>query len=119
MAEDGEYFLFTSSEYLVRRFYEVAENGDSLASSDAFRLSRQLMPLDRNDTIFAYFSPQMLQGLVSPEYMIEMRRRLHASSDIALVHLARIAAAAHGKNIRGIEELVATGFLPAGIRTSQ
>ncbi len=114
MAEDGEYFLFTNSEYLVRRFHEVGESGQSLASSDAFRLSRQLMPLDRNDTIFAYFLPQMLQGLVSPQYMIEMRRRLHATSDIALVHLARIACAAHGKNVQGIDDLVDAGFLPSG-----
>jgi hypothetical protein len=99
---------------LIRRFIEVASSGKSLASTKAFRLSRQLMPLDRNDTVFAYFSPEMLQGLVSPKYLIELRRRLHAKSDIALVHLARIAAVAHGRDIRGINELESAGFLPNG-----
>ncbi len=112
MAEDDGYFFFANSETLIRRFFEVTESGESLAASQAFRISRQLMPLERDDTIFAYFSPAMLQGLVSPEYMIEMRRRLHAKNDIALVHLARIAAAANGQPIRGIDELVAAGFLP-------
>ena len=68
--------------------------GESLATTSAFRLSRQLMPLDRDDSIFAYFSPEMLRGLVAPEYLIELRRRWFAKSDIALVHLARLAAAA-------------------------
>ncbi len=114
MIEDGEFFFFSNSEHLVQRFIEVAKSGNSLAKNKAFRFSRQLMPLDRNDTIFAYFSPEMLQGLVSPQYLIEMRRRLHAKSDISLVHLARIAAAAHGLEIRGIDELEEAGFLPSG-----
>ena len=114
MAEDDGYFLFTNSEYLVQRFFEVGENGESLATTGGFRLSRQLMPLDRNDTIFAYISPAMLQGLVSPQYLIEMRRRLHATSDIGLVHLARTAAAAHGNKEVNIDALIKSGFLPNG-----
>ncbi len=71
------------------------------------------MPLERNDTIFAYFSPAMLRGLVSPEYLIELRRRLYAKSEVAMVHLASLAAAqeAGDPNV-GIDELVSSGFLP-------
>ncbi len=113
MAEDGEYFLITNSRTLVERFFEVAESGDSLAATPAFQLSRKLMPLERNDTIFAYFSPAMLRGLVAPEYLIELRRRLFAKSEIALVHLARLAAAQEGGDPNvGIDELVASGYLP-------
>ena len=114
MAIDGEYICISNSKYLIQRFYEVAQSGKSLAATKAFRLSRQLMPLDRNDTIFAYFSPEMLQGLVSPQYLIELRRRLHAKSDISLVHLARIAAKSGRKPIGGIDELIGGGFLPTG-----
>ena len=112
MAEDDDYILITNSETLVRRFFEVGRDGRSLAATESFRLARELMPLQRGDTIFAYFSPQMLQGLVDPQYLIELRRRLQAKADIALVHLARLAAKAEGKSERGIDELVGVGFLP-------
>ncbi|WP_146519484.1 hypothetical protein [Stieleria varia] len=128
LAEHDEYILVTNSKTLTARFLEVAENGKSLGATEHFRLSRSLVPLDRQDTIFAYFSPEMLQGLVSPEYLIELRRRMHALSDISLVHLARLAAAAGDKSAGspdntatqewGIDELVAGGYLPTnfGVR---
>lgn len=112
LAEDGEYFLVSNSETLVRRFFEVGKSGQSLANTAAFRLSRQLMPLERDDTIFAYFSPQMLRGLVSPEYLIELRRRLHAKADSAMFHLANLVAAQEGSQATGIDELMSAGFLP-------
>lgn len=112
LVEDDGYILVTNSKTLVERFLEVGQSGESMATTSAFLLSRQLMPVDRNDSIFAYFSPEMLQGLVAPEYLIELRRRLFAKSDIALVHLARLAAAAEGGSITGIDELAAAGFLP-------
>ena len=118
LAEDGEYILVANSRTLVERFLEVAKTGESLATTPAFQLSRQLMPLERGDTIFAYFSPAMLRGLVSPEYLIELRRRLHAKSDVALVHLARLAAAQQAAEQQdaddGIDPLSAAGFLPRG-----
>ncbi|MCG8649704.1 MAG: hypothetical protein MI861_07720, partial [Pirellulales bacterium] len=135
LMEDDGYFLVTNSRTIVERFIEVGENGQSLANTSSFRLSRQLMPLEREDSIFAYFSPAMLRGLMSPTYLIELKRRLYAKSDISLVHLARLAAAAQaspnaargGPNAArggpnaiqdnpefGIDELVAAGFLPTG-----
>ena len=118
LAEDGDFFLATNSRTLVERFFEVGENGESLATSPAFLLSRQLMPLERNDTIFAYFSPAMLRGLVAPEYLIELRRRLVAKSDVAMVHLARLTSAQEPIESAdpqlGIDPLVAAGFLPKG-----
>lgn len=118
MAEDGEYILVTNSRTLVERFFEANETGETLATTPAFQLSRQLMPLEREDTIFAYFSPAMLRGLVAPEYLIELRRRLHAKSDVAMVHLASLASAQEGMAAAtsqpGIEQLVTAGFLPKG-----
>ncbi|OYP37534.1 hypothetical protein [Rhodopirellula sp. MGV] len=116
LAEDNGYFLITNSKTLVKRFFEVGKSRESLAATESFRLSRSLVPVDREDTIFAYFSPEMLQGLVSPEYMIELRRRSAAESDVSLVHLARLAAAAEANSVGGaplgVEELIEQGFLP-------
>ena len=114
MAEDDGYFFFSNSETLVRRFFEVGTSKQSLASSDAFAFARTRMPLNRDDTIFAYVPTEMLQGLVAPAYLIELRRRLHAKSDIALVQLAKLAATAHGNSEVGINDLLEAGFLPAG-----
>ena len=59
----------------------------------------------------------MLQGLVSPKYLIELRRRVSAKSEVALVHLARLAANAEGTlgtkaATAGVEELIDSGYLP-------
>lgn len=122
MAEDDEgYFFVTNCKRLAERFLEVSDTGEALAATEHFRLSRSLVKVDRDDTIFAYFSPEMLQGLVSPQYMIELRRRMHARSDIALVHLARLASrvgSSSGDSPLGVDQLVDEGFLPTsfGVR---
>ena len=92
MVEDDGYFLVTNSRTIATRFLEVGESKESLAATESFLLARKLMPLERDDTIFAYFSPQMLRGLVSPSYLIELRRRFSAKAEIALTHLGRLAA---------------------------
>jgi len=114
LAEQDGYILVTNSHVLARRFFEVARSGASLAATPSFRLARQLMPLSRQDTIFAYLSPQMMQGLVSPQTLIELRRRMHAQADMALVHVARLAAASEGNAIRSIDDLIEAGYLPQG-----
>lgn len=122
LVEDDGYFLVTNSRTIATRFLEVAESKASLAATESFLLARKLMPLEREDTIFAYFSPEMLRGLVSPSYLIELRRRFSAKAEIALTHLARMAAvqenaSASGSSFPeaiGIAELTSAGFLPAG-----
>lgn len=115
MAQDGDYLLVSNSRELTKRFLEVGKSKASLAATDEFRLARKLMPLERNDSIFAYLSPAMLRGLVSPEYLIELRRRLFSKADIALVQLARLAGANESQqpeSALGIDGLVNSGFLP-------
>lgn len=87
---DGNYLLVTNSQHLMERFFEVGSTGESLASTASFRMARRYMPLSREDTVFAYFSPRMFQELVSPRYMIELRRRLFAKADLVMVQLARL-----------------------------
>ncbi len=114
MAIDGEYAFVTNSRTLVERFLEVGRSGESLATTPEFQLARQLVPLEREDTVFAYFSPQMLRGLVGPDYLIEMRRRLQSDTDISLLRLARLASAAEAQPLWEIDDLIDTGFLPLG-----
>jgi hypothetical protein len=122
LVEDDGYFLVTNSLTIASRFLEVGQSGQSLAATSSFVLARQLMPLEREDTIFAYFSPEMLRGLVSPRYLIELRRRLSAKAEIALTHLGRYAARQEDMATRGaansapigIAELTDAGFLPRG-----
>ncbi|MEM6468530.1 MAG: hypothetical protein AAF802_03095 [Planctomycetota bacterium] len=119
LAEDDGYFFITNSKTLVERFFEVGATKQSLATSKPFRLSRMLVPTSRGDTIFAYFSPEMLQGLVAPSYMIELHRRAAAKGDLTLVHLARLAASLEGglseashDAPQSIDSLIEEGFLP-------
>lgn len=118
MVQQEETFLVTNSLAMVKRFLEVDRTGQSLAATPSFQLARTLMPIERDDTVFAYFSPEMLRGLVSPEYLIELRRRLAAKSEIAMLHLARMAAdqqanaSTRDTDAVGIDSLMANGFLP-------
>lgn len=114
LAVDGEWFFVTNSRTLVERFYEVGDGATSLGQTPEFQLARTLMTVDRDDTVFAYFSPAMLRQLVGPQYQIELRRRLYAGADIALVHLARLAARVDGREIDAINPLVEAGYLPVG-----
>ena len=113
--QDGNYIFISNSRKLTEQFLTVAQSGNSLAATPEFMLARKLMPLERDDTIFAYFSPAMLRGLVSPKYLIELRRRMFAKADISLVQLARMTGAMETKlptSDFGIDQLVATGMLP-------
>ncbi|MEM9586924.1 MAG: hypothetical protein AAGA03_06550 [Planctomycetota bacterium] len=112
LVEDNGFFLVTNSKTLAERFIQVGEGSPSLASTDAFRLARTMMPVERDDTIFAYFSPDMMQALLRPESMIELRRRMSAVADLTLVRLSRLAASSEGTPIDGIDDLKAAGFLP-------
>lgn len=115
MVNDGDYFFVSTSETLVRQFLETGRGGASLADNAQFRYARELMPSEHDYTMFAFFSTGFLQGLVSPQYQIELRRRLYATADIALVHLAQTASAGEGDRLTQIDALVAAGFLPTGI----
>lgn len=92
LAMDGDYLLVSNSQHIIERFFELSETGSSLATTISFRKARGYMPLSRDDTVFAYFSPEFFQGLVSPAYMIELRRRLFAKADLIMVQLSRLLA---------------------------
>lgn len=111
---DGDYHLLTTSKTLAGRFLETRSGKGSLGASREFRHARTVMPLTRNDTVFAYLSGAFFQNLVSPAYRVEMMRRVEATADIELAKMAILASATEGKAGETIEDLVRGEFLPPG-----
>lgn len=116
-AVDGDYHLVTTTRAIVERFYEVADGAGSLGASAEFQHARRETPLERDDTIFAYLSSAFFRGLFSPRYQVELARRLQSVTDMELVQLARLAAAAEGQPDDTVDALIAGGFLPRGFGT--
>lgn len=112
---DGDFHLVTTSRVIAERFIAVCEGqgSGSLAASDEFRHARTLMPTDRQDTIFLYFGTAFQQGLLSPQYQVELARRLRAVTDIELLLMATWAAVGEGRPSDSVEQLIRGGFLPA------
>ncbi len=110
----GDYHFVTSSRSLAARFLQTAKGEGSLGLSREFRHARSVLPLDRKDAVFIYFSDAFFRNFSSPAYRIESLRRLEAATDIEVVQLAKLNAAAEGKPGDTIDELIAGGFLPSG-----
>ncbi|XZE52135.1 hypothetical protein SH139x_003817 [Planctomycetaceae bacterium SH139] len=115
LVNEGEYFLISSSETLVRAFIACGRGGENLADSRGFQYARRLLPASNDYTIFAYFSADFFQNLAGPQYQIELRRRLYATADISLTRLATLAARGEGRNLNQLDQLTAAGYLPDGI----
>jgi hypothetical protein len=111
-AVDNGYIFITTSKTLMRRFLETGSGKGALGASKAFRYTRSVMPLERDDTVFVYLSDVFFRNMASAPYWIEMRRRLRAVADIEAVQLAMLASAAEGAPGETIAELVDGRFLP-------
>jgi hypothetical protein len=111
VVDQGVVFV-TTSRQLVQGFIETGEGGLSLAATPAFQAARQWMPLANDYSIFAYFSPDFFHRLVSPQYQIELRRRLQAIAHLEIAEVAQQAALAEGLQADDLASLQSTGFLP-------
>jgi hypothetical protein len=114
-AVDGDFHFVTSSRTLVQRFYEAGAGKGALGKSAEFRLARSEVPLEREDSVFAYLSSAFFENLLSPHYRIEMTRRLRSAAEIDLVRMARLAATNESRPHDTIDDLVRGGFLPPGV----
>ena len=113
-AVSGDYHFVTSSAALVARFLQTAKGQGSLGASQEFLHARSVLPVDRNDAVFVYFSDAFFRNFISPAYRIESLRRLQAATDIEIVQLAKLNAATEGKPGSTIGDLIEGGFLPPG-----
>ncbi|MEX2112408.1 MAG: hypothetical protein WD845_04440, partial [Pirellulales bacterium] len=114
-ASDGNFHLITTSRTIVEWFLATgAKQHESIGGSEAFRLAREHMPLERDDTVFAYLSPAFFHNLLSARNQIELNRRMRSTVEVELVQIARLAARSEGATAQSIEQLVQAGFLPAG-----
>lgn len=114
-AFDGNYHLVTTSRTIAEQFLATGDEGlGSLGASAEFRHARTLMPLERDDTVFAYISSAFLWGLASPDYQIELRRRLESVAEMEILKLAQLAAGSEGVVDQTNENLERLGFLPPG-----
>ena len=114
---DGDYHLVTTSRAIVERFLAVRDGQGVLGANAEFRHARTVMPISRQDTVFVFFSSAFQQGLLSPHYQVELRRRLQAATDLELVQLAQWAARAEGQPAQTLADLVAGQLLPPGFGT--
>jgi hypothetical protein len=112
---DGDYHLVTTSRVIAERFLAVcdAQGSGSLGASAEFRHARTRMPISRDDTIFVYLGTTFQQGLLSPQYQVELARRLRAATDLELLLMAGWAATGEGRPADSVEQLIGGGFLPA------
>ncbi len=109
---DGEFHLVTTCRHLVERFLEVGKGEASLGSLPEFHHARRLLPLERDDTIFLYFSTPFFQNLVTPQYQIELERRFRSATDMQLYWIARQLARARGVPSDSVFDLIERGLLP-------
>ncbi len=114
LAADDKFRYLATSRELMERMLTVIDNGQCLASDPQFQEARQRAPLKRGDTIFAYFSPKFFHALVSPQYQIELRRRMQSTTEMLLLEAARLAGRAEGWSAPDIAELIRGGLLPSG-----
>ncbi len=117
VAVDGKYYLVTTSRKMVEGFFAAVDGKGSLAGLPSLKQARRKMPLVRNDAVFAHFSREFLEALVSPHYQVELNRRHQAAAGIEMVRLARLAAASEGRPADSIATLIGSGFLPPWFNT--
>ncbi len=120
MVDRGDFVFLTTSRRLVERFLEVSNGKPSLGDTQAFRFSRMMMPFENKYDIFVYLSSEFFRNLVSPQYQIELRRRLKAIAAIEIAELATLTATAETgikESAPSIERLATEGYLPPMFQT--
>ena len=116
---DGDFHFVSTSRALVERFLETAPSKDqktgkgAFGASVEFRYARQIMPAERDDTVFVYLSRAFFRNLMGPQYQIEMKRRLRSATEMEMIELAREMARAEGHPADTIEKLIEADVLPS------
>ncbi len=111
-AVDDHCHLLSTSRRIVERFFEAGQDHRSLAVNVDFQRARQVMPIDRDDTVFVYLSRQFFHNLLCPSYQIELARRNASIANIQLLNLAQMAAESEGYASDSIDQMISLGLLP-------
>ncbi|GIW98033.1 MAG: hypothetical protein KatS3mg111_1366 [Pirellulaceae bacterium] len=109
---DGEFALITTSRHMMQRFLAVGRGEPSLASLPSFQAARQWMPPANNYALFAFFSPEFFYSLMSPQYQIELKRRLMAIAHLEVAELASQTALSEGLRGDSVGSLRIAGLVP-------
>ena len=120
MVDRGPYVFVTTSRRLVERFLQVHEGAPSLGDTRAFRFARLMMPAENKYDIFIYLSSEFFRNIVSPQYQIELRRRLKAIAAIEIAEMANLSKTAETgvePSVSNIDRLMADGYLPPNFQT--
>ncbi len=109
---DGDDHLITTSLSIVQRFIAASRGERALANNAEFRFARQEIPLDRDDTVFVFLPSRFFQGLLGPQYQVELARRNRAITDMQLTELAGLVASNEGIDTTDSSNLITHGLLP-------
>ena len=120
-----EFHFITNSRAMMDRFIRIGEEVGPLAEDASFQQARRQMPLEREDTLFAFLGPKFFQGLLSPQYRIEMQRRIRSRCELDVARLARhaylreekagvFAAAQEATMQPTLDQMIAVKLLPSG-----
>lgn len=104
--------ITSTSINLVKRFVQASEGVGSLANNLEFRSARKAMPIDRQDTVFAYLSRPFFENLLSPSYQVELARRNESLANIQIIQMAQWAAQNEGYSPHDLQAMIDEGFLP-------
>lgn len=110
--QDGDYHLVCTSRTLIEKFIAAGKGTGSLAQDPEFTAARQRHPIAGQQTAFAFLSEPFFANLTSPEYRIELDRRLRVTEELRLLRLAQLAAEHEGVEWKSSDDLVAAAFLP-------
>lgn len=112
LVSDGNYVLVTTSSNLAQRFLEISAGGPSLADLPSFKWARTWMPEANHYSVFGFFAPEFFNRLVSPQYQIELKRRLEAIAHLEIAEMASAVGAAEGIDPNDLVSLGQAGLLP-------
>ncbi len=113
-AIDGDFHLVTTSRAMVERFYAAGAGQRALAATPDFRHARLVLPLDRDDSVFVFLSNDFFAQLASPQYQIELARRLRSAAEMDVLEMARLTTRLEGKSGDSIAALISGDILPRG-----
>jgi len=110
-----QYHLVTNCRAIAEHFLAIQDGRGSLGQTNEFRFARRSMPLADPNEITIYLSRGFFQSLLSPQYQVELRRRLQSLTDAQLWQMARLAARAEQQPDTEMATLVRAGYLPADV----